>query len=346
MAEFEFDTEKIKKFFEGVYSDRDLTYVNDVFCNKTKEEELKKLLKKQWYDLFQKKEGSDKDLSRILYRIHYEINTNSSGMNKLWSLNPIVRWSTRFAAILFIPLLIFSGIHFLRPAKNVNSAWVEIKAPAWTRAQFSLPDGTTGWLNSNSSIKYDSDFRSGRQVNLKGEALFDVFKDQKNPFSVITDKVCVKALGTRFNIASYETEKDVEIVLEEGKLLIEQTNRDKSLTINPNELVIYNKTLENFSVEKVLPQKYLSWTEGKLIFRNDPLDIVARRLERWFNVDVEIRGEIKSDLRLRATFVDESLEEVMQMLKRSLPIKYTIEDRIVDYDGTYTRKKVTITRKL
>ena len=76
-----------------------------------------------------------------------------------------------------------------------KETWVEIKAPAWTRAQFSLPDGTTGWLNSNSSVKYNGNFNTDRQVTLTGEAFFDVFKDKKRPFIVNTDEVIVKVLG-------------------------------------------------------------------------------------------------------------------------------------------------------
>ena len=112
--------------------------------------------------------------------------------------------------------------------------------------------------------------------------------------------------------------------------------------MRPNDLVIYDKTLKDFSTEVVHTQKYLSWTEGKLIFRNDPLDVIARRLERWYNIDVEVNGCLAEDLRLRATFVDESLEEVLDLLKRSLPIVYRIEDRNLLPNGIYPKKKVII----
>ena len=226
-----------------------------------------------------------------------------------------------------------------------KGTWVEIKAPAWTRAQFSLPDGTTGWLNSNSSIKYNGNFIADRQVTLKGEAFFDVFKDKKRPFIVNTNEVFVKVLGTRFNIASYENEKNIEVVLEEGKLVFNCKEMNKSYIMNPNDLVIYDKTLKDFSIEIVQPQKYLSWTEGKLVFRNDPLDVIARRLERWYNIDVEVNVAYTEDIRLRATFIDESLEEVLSLLKRSLPINYRIENRNLKPDDIYAKKKVIITRR-
>ena len=106
----------------------------------------------------------------------------------------------RLAGILVLPLLILAGIQTYKVASLKKEAyieketWVEIKAPAWTRAQFSLPDGTTGWLNSNSSVKYNGNFNSDRQITLKGEAFFDVFKDKKRPFVVNTNEVIVKGI--------------------------------------------------------------------------------------------------------------------------------------------------------
>ena len=172
-----------------------------------------------------------------------------------------------------------------------------------------------------------------------------MFKDNKRPFRVNTNEVTVKVLGTRFNIASYENEKNVEVVLEEGKLVFNNKEMKSSCTMNPNDLVVYNKTQKDFSTEVVQPNKYLSWTEGKLIFRNDPLDVIARRLERWYNIDVEVNVSVTEDLRLRATFIDEGLEEVLDLLKRSLPIDYKIENGSIQTDGVYRKTKVIISSR-
>jgi ferric-dicitrate binding protein FerR (iron transport regulator) len=341
MGEISFDSEKINGFFEGKYSDKDITYVDKIFCENDKEKELKCLLSRQFNELLPEELLDDKDLDHILYKIHYNINTRLS-IQKTWSFDNIVKWTLRIAGAILLPLIIFVGIQILNQGNFKNETWVEIKAPAWTRAQFLLPDGTTGWLNSNSSVKYNGNFNADRQVTLKGEAFFDVFKDNKRPFRVNTNEVTVKVLGTRFNIASYENEKNVEVVLEEGKLVFNNKEMKSSCTMNPNDLVVYNKTQKDFSTEVVQPNKYLSWTEGKLIFRNDPLDVIAWRLERWYNINVEVNGGVDKDLRLRATFIDESLEEVLDLLKRSLPIVYRIEDRNLLPNGIYPKKKVII----
>jgi ferric-dicitrate binding protein FerR (iron transport regulator) len=342
MAEIGFDDEKLNRYFKGEYSDKDASYVDEVFCDNNKEKELKHLLLKQFYELLPEDEDDKKNLDHILYKIHYDINTRLSS-RKAWSFDNITKWSFRIAGVIMLPIVILIGIHMYTGTNLKKETWVEIKAPAWTRAQFSLPDGTTGWLNSNSSVKYNGNFNSDRQVSLTGEAFFNVFKDKKRPFIVNTPEINVKVLGTRFNIASYNNENNVEVVLEEGKLVFNDKEINKSYTMRPNDLVVYDKTQRDFSTKVVLPQKYLLWTEGKLEFRNDPLDVVARKLERWYNIDVEVNGSISHDQRLRATFVNESLEEVLYLLKRTLHIDYRIENGNLKPDETYSKKKVIIT---
>jgi len=338
------ESEKINRFFKGEYSEEDRSNLNEVFCDRDKEKELEKHLRRQWYELLSDSDFKEEQLDHILYRIHYEVNTKLQKSER--TLLTFVKWFSRVAAILILPLLIYSGIHFYRSANKENTSWVEIKAAAWTRAQFSLPDGTTGWLNSNSSIKYDGRFNNNRQVTLNGEAFFDVYQDSKRPFKVSADEILVTVFGTRFNIASYDNENTVEVVLEEGRLLFNNKEMNKSYSMQPNDCIIYNKKLNDFTIEIVQPEKYYSWTNGKLVFRNDSLDVIARRLERWYNIEVEIRGNISNQPRLWATFVDENLEEVLRLLKLSLPIYYDIEHPQVQTDGVYSKTKVTITSKI
>ena len=336
-----FDKEKIINYYKGNRPGKDTSYITEMFCSELNEKEIKALLSGQFDELLKEEYLENRNLDHILHRIHYEINTKSTAQ-KASKYPGIVKWAYRIAGILLIPLAFLIGLQMNNEHHLKKEAWVEIKAPAWTRAQFSLPDGTIGWLNSNSSVKYKEDFIQNRQITLKGEAFFDVFKDKQRPFIVTTNDISIKVLGTRFNIASYDNEKDVEVTLKEGKLLFNAKTKNKSYIMRPNDLVIFNKVNMDFTTELVDPNKYLSWTDGMLVFRNDPLDIIARRLERWYNIDVEIDGVQTEDLRLRATFKDESLEEVLDLLKRSLPIDYRIENQDLKTNEIYSRKKVII----
>ena len=123
------------------------------------------------------------------------------------TFDKVIKWTLRVAGVIIIPLVILIGIRSFNESGFTRQTSVEIKAPAWSRVQFSLPDGTTGWLNSNSSIKYNGNFIADRKIALRGEAFFNIFKDKKRPFMVNTNEVNVNVLGTRFNIASYDNEK-------------------------------------------------------------------------------------------------------------------------------------------
>ncbi|MFZ0283312.1 MAG: FecR family protein, partial [Bacteroidales bacterium] len=227
MTETRLDKEKINRYFNNNVNDKYDPYINDVFCNSNKEEELKHLLARQFYDLLLEEDFNKKDLDHILYKIHYEINAKQVGKEGK-KFAKILDWSLRIAGIILLPLAILWGVKGYLDGSSGIETWVEIKAPAWTRAQFSLPDGTTGWLNSNSSLKYNGNFKIDRQVILSGEAYFDVFKDSKRPFMVNANEVNVKVLGTRFNMASYENESSVEVVLEEGSLILYEKKMKKS----------------------------------------------------------------------------------------------------------------------
>jgi transmembrane sensor len=342
MAEINIDGEKIIRYFRGEYSEDDASYVEEVFRDNSRMNELKTFLSGQFDELLTEESTYKKDLDKALYKIHYDINSRLSKQIS-WSFENIIKWTFRIAAVIMFPIVILIGLQMYRETRLKEEAWIEINTPSWTRTQFCLPDGTTGWLNSNSSIKYNVNFNSDRQVTVNGEAFFDVFKDNTRPFIVRTNEVSLRVLGTKFNIASYENDTNVEVVLEEGELVFNDKEMKRSFTMKPNDLITYNKALMNFSTEVVQPHKYLSWTSGKLVFRNDPLDVIASRLSRWYNLDVEIRGNVTDDLRLRATFVDEDVEEVLDLLKRSLPVDYRIQEGFLTTDGIYVKKKVIIT---
>lgn len=344
MANFEFDKEKIENYFKGEYPGKDESYINDIFLDNSKEKELKKLLSRQFSELSPDEEADGRNLDHILHRIHFDINTRLASRRSV-KFTGILQWASSIAGAILLPLVIFMGIKNHNETSRKKETWVEIKAPAWTRAQFSLPDGTTGWLNSNSSIKFSGNFTANREVSLTGEAFFDVYKDKKRPFSVHTPEINVQVLGTRFNIASYQNETATEVVLEEGMLIFNDNATKESVTMKPNDLVVYNKALKKFSTEVVQSQKYVSWKEGKLVFRNDPIDVIARRLERWYNIDVALNLNSPEDLRWRATFVDDNLEEVLKMLQRSLRVDYKIENRNIKPDEIIAKKKVILSSR-
>lgn len=336
------DEDKLKHYFNG-NNPEDALYIEKIFTDDEAATPLKKILEKQFSELPPENETDKGNLDQLFYRIHYDITTREKTHKD--KLRKWIKWTSRIAGALFILLVLCMGVYFHREYASAEKYWVEIKAPAWTRAQFSLPDGTTGWLNSNSGIKYKGSFANKRTVLLTGEAYFDVAKNTGKPFLVQTRDASISVLGTRFNIAAYENEKDLEVVLEEGKLAFKAHESDRTYTLKPNDLVVYHKDNKEFTVESVHSAKYTSWKEGKLIFRNDPIDVVTRRLERWYNIVIVNNVPVSEDIRWRATFEDENLERVLDIMEKTLPVDYTIEESNMNRDDIYVKKRITITLK-
>lgn len=341
MKEKEKIREKLLNWFHFGGTSVEESAVSDLFRDDQRRDQIRSILSSQFYELMNtEKDLPGKNLDHILYKIHYDI--NSAGVKKN-SSNRLVSWVMRAAAIIVLPVLVFWGLKGFVSYSNANNAIAEIHSPAWTRTSFMLPDGTTGWLNSSSTLKYNLNFNKDRRIELDGEGYFDVVTDKERPFRVIAGEITVKVHGTKFNVAAWDNDKEIEVVLEEGKVELSGNDTGNPLIINPGQLALFDKSDRKFMTEQVETKKYLSWTEGKLVFRNDPMETVEKRLERWYDVDVDVVGAFSDDFRLRATFVDESLEDVLDILKKSIGIEYSINEPGINPDDTYEKKKVRIT---
>lgn len=251
----------------------------------------------------------------------------------------------RAAAILLLPLLIAGGLVYSYlgyHGKTTNGRQVSstIYAPLGARVSFNLPDGTTGMLNSGSHLSYSLPFTINRQVKLEGEAWLEVSRDENHPFEISTGNSTVKVLGTSFNMSAYPAENYVEVVLQQGKVEFQDNSGDEKVTMLPSERLVFQNG--NISKSVTDPAKYSAWTEGKLVFRGDPMAEVARRIERWYNVKVILADKELEKYSFRATFLDDTLEEVLRCLSLTSPIRYNIAPRELMQDGTYKKEEVTI----
>jgi transmembrane sensor len=316
-------------------------------------------------DFISKEDEITMDEDRILDKIHHTLNINQAteallderlGIQKKQPFQSITRFLTRAAAILFLPLLLYTMYTFFSHKDSSyqiaqsNQLYNEIIAPMGSVVSMDLPDGSKVWLNNGSKLRFPAKFiGSKRTVDLEGEGYFEVNSNPRKPFMVNTKEIQVVAFGTKFNIMAYNDDPAVETSLKEGKLLIrkiDETGRDYTLReLKPNEYITYNPENEKYSVETKDPEEFISWTNGKLIFRNDPLDQVARRLSRWYNVEFSIQDSDLEKYSYTATLIDETLPEVLELMAIATPINYSISKRLEQEDGSYTKKMVTIWKK-
>lgn len=254
------------------------------------------------------------------------------------------------AAILFLPLLI--ATLWLSSGKNVyrdetNAANTKITAPFGSFASFGLPDGSKVWLNAGSSIEYPHHFKEKtRIVNLVGEAYFEVKSNPASPFIVKTPYFNVKATGTRFNVMAFPGEAHPTVSLVEGKVSISKTNTKGDQvpisTLQPNHHFVYDVVNGTANIVDEDSYKHIAWKDGKLVFRNDLLSEVAKKISRQYNIDIEIIGEPLNQYRFRASFENEPLDELLRLLKISSPIDFREVEPTALADGTFSRRKIII----
>jgi ferric-dicitrate binding protein FerR (iron transport regulator) len=197
-------------------------------------------------------------------------------------------------------------------------------------------------LNSGSSLSYSLPFTNKRQVKLEGEAWFEVTPNKEHPFEINCGNSTMKVLGTSFNMSAYQAENYIEIVLQQGKVEFQDNKGDEKVMMLPSDRLVCQNG--NISKSVVDPAKYNAWTKGMLVFKGDPMAEVARRIERWYNVKVILADKELEKYSFRATFEDDTLEEVLRCLSMTSPIRYNITStsREQMQDGTYKKEEVTI----
>lgn len=273
---------------------------------------------------------------------------------KVWIL-PV--WLRQVAAVLLLAVL-FSGLYSYFMQNNEpeivveQGVYQEIETAYGTKTKIVLADGTKVWLNSGSILRFPTSFKneSERKVEIRGEGYFDVTKIEGKPFIVNTSKLDVKVYGTQFNICAYDDYEDMTVALIEGKVSLLKKNGEGSkelIVLNPNEVVEYDNVDKKLyhSANNNYMDKYTSWKDGQIVLFNDPIERVVNRLEKWYNVDITISDKELHTYRFTATFIDESLEQVLNLLCLSSNMQYEITPAKKLIDNSYSKRVVELTAK-
>ena len=348
------DFDIIKQYCEGNFDEKDILYIYSLFSDYEKDANFKEHIKDDFFSYLKTESKRKKNLSHLLDRIHHTINTNEY-REKRTPLKYIYKWYSAVAAILIFPIIITGYIWFSSNNSNhidVVASVVEeeelitstIHAPLGSRISFTLPDGTVGWLNSGSSLTYSIPFNNNRKVSVSGEVWFDVNKNEQYPFEVYSGTSKIKVTGTKFNVSAYPEEEYVEVILEEGSVIFSESKLLSKIEMKPNERLL----LRDGSIDvknDIDVSKYTAWKDGKIVFRGDSMNEVAKRIERWYNVEVVLADKELDSYVIRGIFQDDSLEEVLHFLSMTSPITYQIIDRPVDEDESIQKKKILIKHK-
>jgi transmembrane sensor len=334
----------LHNFSEGNYSFNDYLKVRQWFEKINDSPDLKKEMEHQWEDLISSRNTGDESLGHIFEKIDYNILLEE---RKKPQKRKLLNFYRQAAAILLIPLLIFSVWYFFKqPAQTTKAeSWVEINAPEGARVEFFLPDSTSGWLNSGSKLKFPTVMGEHRKVELTGEAYLQVKQRNHSDFIVSVPDMDLKVLGTQFNISAYPGDAFSDVVLAEGEVEINGKAGVFNYTLLPNEKITFRRDTKSLDKKRVDASRYSAWKDGYLIIENEPLGQVLGRFERWYNTEIILQDDVLKSYRFKATFKDEPLEEVLRLIALTTPIRYKIENRDIDSKGVYKQKRVLIKLK-
>ena len=223
--------------------------------------------------------------------------------------------------------LLYSFAKNMRRIPEANPSEViynKIETPFGGKYQINLPDGSKVWLNSASSLRFPA-FFSGktREVELNGEAFFDVAKNPDMPFKVITKDQIVEVLGTQFNINSYADEESFKTTLIEGSVKV--IYKDRVILLNPGQQ--FQPSLKSSKVIEADTEEVTAWKDGYFLFKDEDIQSIMRKISRWYNVDVSYSGEIP-DVGFGGNISrSKGIDEVLNVLQLTDAVHFKVEGR-------------------
>jgi len=268
-------------------------------------------------------------LSIILDKVHHRIHL-AQGQKPESRVKKLFFNISKVVAILIIGLLLGLTVQKLKKTEPVYFTSI---APKGSVSQMVLPDNSIVFLNAGSQLKYTvNGLKRKREVFLDGEAWFDVTQNVKKPFVVHTPFYDVQVLGTQFNVKAYKYDNEIVTTLEKGSVHISSSENFKiseNQTLCPGEQFIYCSQKNTIEVKKVETRMFTSWKDNKLIFINMNLKELIVLLERKYGVEIKTSDNSILNYHYDGTIKDETILEVLDLLKETLPIKYKIDGQTI-----------------
>jgi transmembrane sensor len=332
-------------------------------AQKDNEEKVKQYLYNQLDHFSSSMEVKDVDFDNIYAKVIDDISIDEK--KPTIQFNKRIRQAgVAIAGIAAIALIVWLSVMFTRKSilnngqKSFETAYYEVKSPLGAKTELTLPDGSQVWLNAGSKLKYNAAFGiKNRAIQLEGEAFFKVAKNKAIPFIVKTTDIDIKAVGTSFNVKAYQDEGTIETTLVEGEVVINRTGKESNtfgnLYLEPNQKATFIKEKTSINVTDVkrfkeeLPPKIkietgkvyiipkidtepaIAWKDNLMIIRGEEMASLIIKLERKYNVEIQIQSDYLRNFRFSGTLGDETLQQVLNVIKLSAPIDYSIDGKLV-----------------
>lgn len=279
----------------------------------------------------------DLDTPATIPSLHIEKNWNRRKKQAVFSV-----------AGLLVVLMVFIGLAVSDKSKRIvaEQKVSEVSAPLRSKTKLVLPDGTVVWLNAGSKLTYNEHFGiSNRNTTLTGEAFFDV-KKSSIPFIIHANAIQIKVLGTAFNVKCYPDEKQTETTLVRGRIEVTMDKRPGELIVlKPNEKLIVDndqtasekKASKNESIVALTTLTRTSdstivetsWVDNKLAFQDETFSQLAKQMERWFGVTIQINDAGIAAEHLSGTLTTETVREALDELRMTTPFHYLQKGNLI-----------------
>ena len=246
--------------------------------------------------------------------------------------------------------LIYPNPSKLSPAKAVAASPLIFQSDSALRKTFVLADGSVVTLRKNSVLEVSKSFnQNNREVSLTGEAFFDVKKDAGHPFIVHTQEVDIKVLGTVFNVKAYPGNSETETALFRGRVevSVKGQHAGSPVVLTPNQKLVVNSAVlgvaqKDSAVARkpvVMPlsadtkdhkAKEIAWVRNRLAIENEPLEVIAGKLQQWYGIEMVFEDETVKKYRYSGTFESETVVNALEALQLSYPFSFEVQkDRII-----------------
>lgn len=248
----------------------------------------------------------------------------------------VKKWQTfgSYVAVAFFSGLIALSFNYILSPKTQKITAKYVGGDGIEADKVVLPDGTTVVFASNTTFFYDSDYgKKDRVVHLEGEAYFDVTKQKNKPFIVKVKNQSIEALGTKFNVMAYPSDSLYTTTLVEGSVRLTTGNKAQKTVLKPNQQLTYNNQRNVIEIANVDASRFTSWTTGYYYFSQQTLKAIFYRLSYVYGITFDVKSENLNKKIFTGTFYrGQSVNNIMEIISLSIPIKYQINDRVVVVD--------------
>lgn len=275
-----------------------------------------------------KDEYPEPNLNSMWKRINVKL-----GWKKRRSLISFNNKIIRYAAVILPILIIASILYFSTNKISEKLDYITYTAPDGLRSKVILSDGSTIWLQPKSQIKYPEKFTDdSREIYFSGQAYFSIHENPESQFIVHLSNMDVSVFGTQFYLKANLEDDFIETALISGKVKISGSTIEKYL--NPGEVVVFSKSKNEISETKNLNTNTFHWENGNKIFDNCEFMNVLKDISEWYNfeLDLELDSDLILNTKITLTIREESIHEIMEILKVVVPFEYKIDgDKITAF---------------